>query len=228
MVEKQEKKELKTIPGHTRGVQVNAALRTLKMGQPICPNSKVEMERLADGRWVQKPQPPGRENCQLAKGEWWIDCEKRGHKPYFSTTKWYVTEDILEEDEQGRLVKKGEQLIPHEETRPNIVQVAISIRHNSGRGAQKAIQKKGFVRLGDIGYYEVCQFRNCQAPVSSKVKSKNYGHYCSTQHLQLVCADVEGELLHVPNQTVNGQDYAKIVKMREKQLREAAVGALDA
>lgn len=224
MVEKKE--ELKTIPGFTRGVQSNAALRMLKLAQPICPNSKEEMERLSDGRWVPKPKTPGKENCQRAGGQWWIDCEQRGHNPYFTTTKWYVTEDILETDEQGRLIKKGEQLIPQEETRPNIAQVAISIRHNSGRGATKAIEKKGFKRLSDLGYFEVCQFRNCQKPVSSQVKSRNYGHYCSVEHLQLVCADVEGELLHVPNQTVNGADYNKVVKMREKQLREAAVGAL--
>lgn len=221
------KKDLKQLPGHTRGVEINAALRTLKLGQPICPNSKVEMERLSDGRWVPKPKTPGKENCQLAKGEWWLDCEKRGHNPYFTTTKWYVTEDILEEDAQGRLVKTGEQLIPQEETRPNIAQVAISIRHNSGKGALKAIEKKGFKRLPDIGYFDVCQFRNCQSPVNPKVKSRNYGHYCSVAHLQLICADVEGELLHVPSQVVNGTDYQKVVKMREKQLREASVGALD-
>jgi len=223
-----DKKELKQIPGFSRGVQDGAAVRMLKMARPVCPNSQIPMERTADGRsWVPKDMGPTYVNCQAAKGEWWVQCEAAGHKPYERTVKWTTKEPIVEEDDKGRLVQTGEQLFYHEHVVPNIVQVAISIRINSGRGAQKAIEKKGYKRLKDIGYYEVCQFRNCQNPVSSSAKSKKYGNYCSVNHLQLICADAESVLLHYPSQILNGTDHSNVKREREKQLREAAVGAFD-
>jgi len=66
-----EKKELQKLPGFSQGVRVNSSLRMLKMAAPICPNSKIEMERDRDGRLVPKEQGPDRMNCQLGGGEWW-------------------------------------------------------------------------------------------------------------------------------------------------------------
>jgi hypothetical protein len=228
-----EKKELKTIPGFSRGVRANAAVRMMKLGRPVCPNSKVEMERI-DGRYVPKPPTPGRENCQLRGGHWWEACEELGHNPYFTTRTWYTEQDVITEkvdaegNKTGIFVKTGTDLIPHSETIPNIAQVAIGVRYNSDQGVVNAINKKGFKRLGDIGFYEVCQFRNCQSPVSTKAKSRKFGHYCSVEHLQLICADQQGELLHIPDVSLNGVEHGKIVRMREKQLREASMGAFDA
>ena len=227
------KQELKTIPGFSRGVRINSAVRMMKLGRPICPNSKVEMERI-DGRYVPKPPTPGRENCQLAGGEWWLNCDAIGHNPYFTVRKWYIEQDVIEEKKDGEgnltgiFTKTGVDLIPQEETVPNLAQVAIGVRYNSDQGVVNALNKKGFKRLNDIGYFEVCQFRNCQKPVSPKVKSRKFGHYCSKEHLELICADQQGETLHYPDITLNKEHHGKITRKREKQLREASVGALDA
>jgi hypothetical protein len=220
-------KELQEIPGWSRGVRDNSAVRMLKMARPICPNSKIEMEKDTRGNYVPKDVGPDRMNCQLQGGEWWKACEEAGHNPYYRTYTWTTTEPVLEEDDKGRLVKVNDQYIYHTETLPNIAQVAISIRVNSGRGAENAIKKKGFKRLRDIGYFEVCQFRNCQNPVSPKAKSRKFGDFCSMNHLQLIAADAQGEMLHYPDSVINGPEHGRVVRQREKQLREAAVGAFE-
>lgn len=219
--------QLRTIPGYSQGVRDNAAVRMIKLAVPICPRSRVEMEQDKLGNWRPKKAGPDTESCQKAGPGWWDICEKKGHDPYFTTHKWEVEEPILTEDEQGRLVQTGKQVFYHEERVPNVSQVAVSIRINQGRGAANAIERKGFKRLPDIGYYEVCQFRNCQKPVSSKYKSKKFGDYCSLQHLQLIAADAESVMLHYPDSFLNGAEHQRILREREKQLREASVGAIE-
>lgn len=227
------KEELKQIPGFSQGVRENSAVRMVKLGRPICPHSKIEMER--DSKGVPRPKYDGPNplNCQSAGGEWWKMCEDLGHNPYFTTTKWYTTQDVIEEKKDaegngtGVFVKTGEDLIPHEEVRPNIAQVAISIRINSGKGAIIAVQKKGFKRLPDLGYFDVCQFRNCQKPVQRKWKSQKYGAYCSKEHLALIAADAESIALEYPHSEFNAEKHVQAKRRRQRQLDEALMGAFD-
>lgn len=217
------KEALKPIPGFSEGVNVNSALRMITLAQPICPNSRVEMVKDSHGDLVPKEKGPDSQNCQLAGFGWWKQCEERGHNPYFSTRTWYTTEDILEEDEQGRVIKKGDQYIKHEVTQPNLSQVAITIRINNGKGAAEAIEKKGFRRLKDVGYQEVCQLRNCQRPVAAEGTSRRFGSYCSQDHLRVVAADEESIML--TQGALLPVDSPRARRKREAQLREIGVGA---
>lgn len=212
------------LPGYSTGVRANSAVRMVKLVRPICPNSKLKMVRDADtGKWVPADIQP--QNCQLMGGEWWKYCEEQGHDPYWTNRVWYSPQDIIEEDEDGNQIVTGTKRIKHVNRYPNIAQVSASIRHNSGQGAKRKIQLNGFKRLADVGFEEVCQFRNCQKPLDPKFSNTNYGSYCSLEHLSLIGADVEGILLHYPDVNLNGQEYDKIRKARAKQLREAAQGA---
>jgi hypothetical protein len=217
---------LKKMPGFTSGLLADSALRMIKLARPICPNSKIKVELDANGRII--PVDTGADpNCQRAGGEWWIACETKGHNPYFTTRVWYTKHDKLGQDEDGDTVVVGTKMVKHEEKYPNMSQVAISPRVNSGKGAVDAIAKKGFKRVGDIGYEEVCQMRNCQKPVSPKFKSRQYGDYCSVEHLQLIAADRNGIMLV---QTGTGLDTGLEEKTRgerNKQLREAAWASTD-
>ena len=218
------KEELKVLPGFSQGVRPSAAVRTVKMARPICPNSKITMELDDKG----KPVPikkPGEPNCQLEGGEWWIKCEERGHDPYYITRKWYTTEDILETDSQGRLVKTGEQLFPHTERHLNVAQVAAAININNGKGPQEAIRLKGFKLLKQMGHIEVCQYRNCQKPVADEGISRKYGRFCSREHLSLIGAVTEEMTLPIVETHLSGFDTTKAKKKRDRMMNEVLLGA---
>lgn len=214
------KPKLEKIPGFSQGVRVNSAQRMIKLAVPICPFSQVEHERDSGGQLRAKEKSPGEQNCQREGGRWWDECIKREHDPYFRTQTWYTMEPILEQDDKGRLVKTGDQWIHHSIRQPNISQVAVNVRINSGKGAMRKIERHGFKRLSDLGYEEVCQYRNCQKPVSPQATSRKYGAFCSRMHLALVTADVESEMLHQPNSYLNGNESEKVLRARDRQLRE--------
>jgi hypothetical protein len=219
-------KDLKKIPGHSMGVRVNAALRMKKLGQPICPFSKLEMERDYKGEWVAKkgPTDPTRQNCQKAGGAWWKDCEAKGHNPYFREVVWYVTEDEFDE-ESGEMI--GTKRFRRSMQLPNIKSVAIANRINSGLGVRRAKQRKGCVELVDLGYAPVCQYRGCQEPVNPQAKSTKYGDYCCSEELALVAAEQQGMILMRPSGALQGTEESKFIRLREGQLREAASFAKD-
>jgi hypothetical protein len=219
--------KLEKIPGFSQGVRVNAAQRMIKLNRPICPNSKVEMEWDRNGKPVTKERGPDIQNCQMGEGRWWERCEAAGHDPYFQTRKWYTTEDILVPDpnREGRLLKEGESVIPHESRLPNLAQVAVNLRINNGKGAVEAIQNKGFRRLRDAGYEEVCEFRNCQKSVIPQATSRQYGSYCSKEHLQLIAADAESIML--TQGAVLPVDSKRAQQKRAHQLREISVGTVE-
>lgn len=187
--------EKKTIPGFSQGVRRNAAIRTIKMVQPICPNSKVDMLRGPDGKPYRNPEPdPNRRSCQEERDEngnsiigWWRKCEELGHNPYFTTRVWFSEED--EYDEAGEYT--GTKKKRHTSVYPNVTQVAAHTRVNSGRGPLIKMRASGFKRLADIGYEEVCQFRSCQKPVT--VVSA-VGEFCGNDHAYLCAADFYGIL----------------------------------
>jgi hypothetical protein len=182
------------------------------------------MVKDSEGKWVASEEQP--ENCQLSDVfGWWDRCLEKGHNPYWTVRTWYEPVDIIEEDEDGAQYVTGQKRIKHTVTRPNIAQVAVHIRVNSGQGAVNKIRNYGFKRLSEIGFNEVCQFRNCQKALDPKYSGRNFGSYCSFDHLSLIAADTEGIMLHYPNQLINGGEYEKIRKARTKQLREAVAGA---
>lgn len=216
---------LKKIPGVTQGVRSNSAMRMLKMVRPICPNSKLKMVRDEERKWIPAEDQPV--NCQRADvAKWWEYCEAQGHKPYEWTRVWYELQDRIEIDpETGDEIVLGVKRIRHVSTRPNIVQVAVALRINNGMGAVDAKNKKGFKRLEECGYEEVCQFRNCQREIH--YISRKYGAYCSEEHIQLIAADAEGVLLNYVDVTFNGDKTKAVASEREKKLREVGAFAVD-
>ena len=215
-----EKTEPQKVPGFSQGVRENAAVRTMKLVAPICPNSQIAWEDTPSGRH-QKPKDPSAQNCQIEGGRWWLKCEERGHNPYFTTTVWYTKHDVV--DPETNLVT-GTERRRHEATRPNIVQVPISRRLHSGQGVVRSIERKGRRRLSEFGFEEVCQFRNCQKPIDPRARSKAFGDYCSPRHLQLIAADAQGEALQMVEGEALGfaPDQAeRLVQRRETQLRQA-------
>src|SRR3954466_15240254 len=215
----EETQELKTIPGYSQGVRPNAAMRRLVMNAPICPYSQKEYTKDQWGNQILKDT--GVVNCQVAGGAWWIDCEARGHDPYFSTKVRYTIEDVYVTDEQGRDIKTGEQRIAHREKRPNVVSVPMNRRINNGRGVLDSMEKKGRRRLRDAGYAEVCQFRNCQKPVNPKYHSVPLGDYCSKDHFQLSAANEKNVKLHQLGTKLNIGSEERIAQEREQQLAQA-------
>lgn len=221
------KEELKVLPGFSQGVKLNAAARLITMARPICPFSKITMELDSNGRPVPIKTPGREPNCQLNEEDprWWETCEARGHDPYYITHEWYTKEDIIEPDEQGRLVKKGETLIPHKERVLNTAQVGAAININNGRGPREAIEKKGFRLLRQMGYAEVCQFRNCQKPVTPEGISRKYGQYCGKEHMSMVGAVTEEMVIPVVETHLSGFDTTKAVKKRDRLMREVQLGS---
>jgi hypothetical protein len=200
----------------------------VKMARPICPNSKVEMERTPEGKLVPKQEiDPLRQNCQRAGIGWWNDCEAKGHNPYFSTRVWYSREDKFGPDPENpeQTIKLGEKTVRHETQYPNIAQVAAYTRVNSGKGPRVKMTASGFKSLVDIGYEPVCEFRNCQKPIAV---TSNVGQYCSPLHATLCAADIHGILQYqVPN---SGPEWGMGVEMQVEQkkqqfMREAALTA---
>jgi len=223
--------EKKVIPGFTMGVRENSSVRMVKLASPICPYSKQEMERTPEGRPVPKQNTSGVSNCQLAGGEWWKDCETRGHDPYYSTRTWYTTQDTWDEDGEGNQVLTGTRTVRHEERRPNVIQCPVGLRYGGAQDPvyklRRSMERKGRKRLSEIGYEEVCQYRNCQRAVGKRYRSRKVGDYCSIEHLQLVAADhLEMKLIQMTGVLEQGEENAIRTK-REQQLREAAAFAMD-
>lgn len=216
------KTPLKKIPGFSEGVRENSAVRMVKLNQPICPYSKVKMERTPEGRYIPAEDQGPVQNCQKADGEWWKDCEARGHDPYFRTRVWYTNQDTFETDpETGEDILTGKRTVRHKERVPNVCQVYLGTRVNSGRGGWFSIVKKGRRRLTEAGYEEVCQYRNCQRPISKNGLGGRFGNYCSKDHLALVAADLQGIDLHQVTGILEEGSEDKIAQYRAKELREA-------
>jgi len=205
--------KLKQIPGFSQGVRANSAMRMMKLAAPICPNS--QRKRNSDGTFAEIGQ-----NCQLAGGKWWEMCESLGHNPYFRTRTYYESVDIV--DAEGFIT--GTKQKPVTVTLPNIVQVPIARRMHNGQGVVNSMAKKGRKRLRDIGYEEVCQFRNCQNPIDPRSRSRAFGEYCSNDHLSLIAADQQSIMLP----QVFGFEGAAVEQTRQNRarlLREATATA---
>lgn len=214
--------ELQTIPGFSQGVRDNAAVRMMKLAAPVCPNSRVQMERQPGGGYRPKDKGPNAQNCQLEGRQWWLKCEQRGHDPYFTERVWYTEQDKWETDPEGNDVLVGTKRLRHHARLPNVVQVPISRRLHQGNGVVLSMKNKGRRRLSEIGFREVCQFRNCQVAVT--IRSRAFGDYCGNEHLGLIAADAQG----VPLVQLTGLEGSHIEQARQKraaQLREATAFA---
>lgn len=220
------KQELKRIPGFSQGVRPNSSARRIILNAPICPFSQQEYVKDSFGRQVVKQRRPGEVNCQLAGGQWWVACQELGHDPYFTHKKSYTVEDIYE-DRDGRSIKTGEERIIHEDTYPNLVSVFVNRRINNGRGVEDSMAKKGRRRLTAAGYYETCQYRNCQELPNPKYHSIPFGDYCSREHFESSVANEKGVLVPIRHSKFNAGGEQHVDTKRQTLIAQAMLGADD-
>ena len=146
-------------------------------------------------------------------------CEALGHNPYFREVPVYRTVDIEEVGEDGEVYVVGTKRKKTTIRVVNATQVSPDIMHNSGMGLARKMRYRGYKRLKDLGFEEVCQYRGCQKPCL--YRSTAYGDYCSLEHLNLVAARDAGEYLTLlDTQGLNAGYEAKSVQKRRKQLQE--------
>lgn len=210
--------KVEELPGFSQGVRAGAALRDVTVGVPICPNSQLR-GKLVNGNYEPPDIGPEDTNCQLDEGEWWVKCKEKGHDPYFRTQAVYRTIDVEEVGEDGVTYVVGAKKKKTLTRVVNATQVSPDIMHNSGQGLARKMRVKGFMRLKDLGFAEVCQFRGCQKPPA--YRADGVGDYCSTEHLNLIAARNEGEFLTQTNVQGLNQGYEQqSEKKRRKQLAE--------
>lgn len=212
------KKVMDKLTGFSQGVRPGAALRDVTLGQPICPNSQIR-GKIVNGQYEAPIIQAGMENCQLAGGEWYVECEAKGHDPYFRTQTMYQTVDIEEADpDTGEMFVVGSKKRKIEVRTVNATQVSPSIMHNSGHGVARKIKYLGYKRLKDLGVSEVCQYRGCQKEPTVRVPG--LGDYCDILHLNLIAAREEGEYLTAENVAgLNAGYEAQAKKKRTRQLQ---------
>lgn len=129
--------------------------------------------------------------CQVGKDtkpEWWKTCD---HDPYWSSQRkvrttpvWKINEatgeeELVEETSTTRRVRV-----------PNIVEVPLTKRANSGKGPVLFQVFKGFRYLPDIGLAPMCETHGCGKAWPS-VATRG-GNFCSEEHARAVLMDEEG------------------------------------
>lgn len=212
-------KVLEKLPGFSQGVRPSAALRDVILAQPICPKSQIR-GKIVNGNYEPPEIGPGDENCQLMGGEWWLECEAKGHDPYFQHVRVYHTVDIEETDADGNVFVVGTKKRVVQAKRLNVTSISPDIMQNSGMGVARKIKYLGFKQLKDVGYEEVCQFRACQKPIV--YKAEGLGGYCSLEHLNLIAA--RDERVFLTQENVNGLNAGgeqHSAAKRRKELRES-------
>jgi len=185
---------LKQLPKRQIGVREGANVRMILMAQPICPIDDLPFHnKLINGEVVEVPNPKytGELNCQNefsgAVG-WWEICMSRNHDPYYTTKYIRREEDVVEVQEDGTELVVESRMKKVRLKILNVARVAAYTRVSGGRGPLYARVLKGFRDLSDMGYEPVCEFRNCELPVT--VDSR-YGKFCGQRHARLIGADVE-------------------------------------
>lgn len=192
-------------PYRSMGVNENAALRMVKMVQPLCPipaaGKREEFDKLF-------PEYLGQVSCQAGRYRrgWEKECEAAGHNPYYYTRRQVVIEPVIGDD--GMITGQKQRIL--ETSGPNVNPVALDVGHDSGEAVIKAIAR-GFKYMTDLGYEEICQFRACESPV--KVKTR-FGNYCTERHARLIGARVLKKFLVIEGV---GEDF-DWAREREEQL----------
>lgn len=172
------------------------------------------------GRYVKMLRPRCKE-CQRepnVPADWYNHCP---HNPYMGLREVKtLVPRYSEPDEEGRRTVLGVDEKVHWETRPNLTQVAVSVRVNSGNAVERA-QRKGNIFPEDLrcpeyphGIAPFCEFRECMSQDIKYITP--YGNFCDEMQAKLVQADFHGTVLEI------GFDQ-KSAEKRRRQLAEIRV-----
>lgn len=169
--------------------------RMVKMSKPSCPSRKDE-----NGEIIF-------EGCQdSGVYQWWNTCT---HGPYTSTVERRNVKTLTEDMEDGTRRVTGKEEIRFEVETPNLVQVPLSLRVNSGRSIdnKKAL---GYLMPEDLGFASFCQFVDCW---SQEITHRTaYGNYCCEWQAKTIAADENEDKLEILD-----------AKKRQRQLAQVAV-----
>jgi hypothetical protein len=172
------KKDLKIIPWERVGVRLSNGGRTLKMIQPVCPES-------AKGSGCETQYDVA----------WWKHCEEAGHNPYYQVGEEVIRTPIIAESESGRKLITGydEEIELVESVRTN--QVPFYNRVGSKQAPEEKHFFHGWKYPEELGYAPMCEFRNCYAP-NPGIKTR-FGMYCREEEARIVIADERHVVLEV-------------------------------
>lgn len=174
--------KLRKLGARSRRGGLTTALRDVKMLTPSCPSNP----------------DTGFEGCQDRLDvayEWWKDCP---HDPYYTDIVRVERTPVFQNEEDGSrtVIDYTERHIP--ERKPNLSQVALSIRQNSGRGIEKA-RRHGWILPEEHPSDPLapfCQFSGCWSQ-DLTVKTPIYGDYCTELQAKAVAMDQNGKTVEV-------------------------------
>lgn len=153
----------------------NSNLRAVKMGQPIC-------------------YP-----CQeLRRARWWETCE---HDPYFTVEYQPVSvgPEMERDEETGTMtLSEGPQKMK-EVRRPNLTQVGLHTKYNSGRAPEIFRREKGFLTTEEMDLPSMCEYFDCWE-LDPKYRT-DWGNYCNpgqARHANIDQNDTVLESFHTP------------------------------
>ena len=195
----------KPYPFHDGSPDENAAIRVIRMWQPVCPVDPTPEIKQKDDTYKANPRYTGEQSCQMlyalnSFGVWDVDqCERVGHDPWHTVIYKRLSVDVVDED-TGDITEQKTKIV--KEVRPNIVAVSDNIRHSSGQELALA-RARGCLTFDEYGalhpdewYESPCEFRACSQP--QRIQTI-YGKYCSERHARLIAADKRGIMRYLRN-----------------------------
>lgn len=139
-------------------------------------------------------------NTQRAHPEWWKDCP---HHPYIGTKTETVIERVYEDGPDGSRVVTGTTTTEIERPWPNLAEVSMSLRINSGQGIEKA-RAKGFILPSELrddaypdGIAEFCEMSRCFS--QEGLKTYPNGVYCRQREAAHIYEDDRGKAVEFLN-----------------------------
>ncbi len=208
----------KRLPGFsTAGSHPNVGIKDVILAQPICPKSQIR-GRMVNGHYEPPELGPDDVSCQLSGAGWVNRCIAAGHDPYWSTSNRITTRLTYTVDEVGDKIPVEKRVVI-EDKRLNVTSISASTRLGSGQSVRWKKRYFAYKNISDFGFEEVCQLQRCEQPV--RLADKQYGAFCSQEHLQLVAAEEnELTLTRVDHQYTVGEER-RLARLRKRQLRNA-------
>ena len=148
--------------------------------------------------------------CNICQGgdnvprDWYLACD---HDPYVTlveiSRKVPRYEDVPGEDGEPTGTRRvvGTDTLVDYEPRPNLTDVTLSTRVNSGKGVEMA-RRKGFILPEELvspsfpgGIAPMCQFRGCTW--QKDLRTYKWGTFCREDEARLVGTDEKGMTLEI-------------------------------
>jgi hypothetical protein len=184
-----ERNRLKTFEWNSRA-NVVMGHRAIKMLRPICKDCQ------------NPPEHPA---------NWYETCPHFGadrNKMYWSYSTKIIKTPVYEEDEDGDLVVKEEQVKTKLVLVPNWTEVPADTAHSDGQAPRRCYEQKGFRYPEEIGLAPMCQFSGC-GKAWPRIRT-SLGDYCTELHAKLAVANELEINLVAHNPRIRAQQLREI------------------